>query len=141
MFSKLRIVGICASLAFTAALSPTSAQAQSAPTPLIATGQPADWVFVFKMNSGVFPTKTPITERNCLFGGTPQAYKSAFSQQYVYRTRCAGAVLTLSFGEKLGRATPSLLALEVRKRWAKPPPWRINEREARLRPASREKLN
>ncbi|MEI9899148.1 MAG: hypothetical protein WDN31_02385 [Hyphomicrobium sp.] len=54
---------VLAFLAFACAV-PVAANAQpapfpGAPTPLVATGEPADWIFVFKLNSGVFPTTVP----------------------------------------------------------------------------------
>ena len=54
----------------------------SAPVPLLKQGQPVDWWFMFKLNSGVFPGCSGGATRVCLFGGTVQDYK--FGQQFVY---------------------------------------------------------
>jgi Deoxyribonuclease II len=54
---------------------------QSVPAPLIATGQPVDWWFVFKLNSGNFPDCGG-AKKACPFGGTVQNYKDG--QQYVF---------------------------------------------------------
>lgn len=51
-----------------------------APVPLLKTGQPVDWWFVFKFNAQSFPgCGSP--HRVCLFGGTVQPYWS-FGQQF-----------------------------------------------------------
>lgn len=52
-------------------------------TPLLKTGQPVDWWFVFKFNSGSFGGCTGVAQRECPFGGSPQPYKQ-FSQQFAY---------------------------------------------------------
>jgi hypothetical protein len=70
--------------------------------PLLATGKPVDWWFVFKFNSSAFPACGENTERSCIFGGKVQTrYETNFSQQYVFAssadgdlkkgTGCAGA--------------------------------------------------
>jgi hypothetical protein len=51
--------------------------------PLLATGHPVDWWFVFKLNSAVFPGCGGTATRACLFGGKVQDYQH-FSQQFVY---------------------------------------------------------
>ena len=54
--------------------------------PLAAQGQPADWVFAFKLNTATSPT-SPSAARACPFGGTPQPYAAlGFGQQYVLAT-------------------------------------------------------
>jgi len=50
------------------------------PRPLLASGHPVDWWFVFKLNAAVFPDCGGAT-RACPFGGTVQKYK--VGQQYV----------------------------------------------------------
>jgi hypothetical protein len=73
-------------LAVSATLLAPAAWAQTpqpAPTPLEATGKPVDWVFLFKLNAGVFPSD-PRAERPCPFGGAAQAYASSFSQDYIW---------------------------------------------------------
>jgi hypothetical protein len=56
--------------------------AQEAPAPLLGTGQPVDWWFVFKFNAESFPACGG-AQRTCAFGGTVERYKS-FSQQFVF---------------------------------------------------------
>lgn len=54
----------------------------SIPSPMLSSGHPVDWWFVFKFNAASFPgcgENVP----SCPFGGTPQAYRSS-SQQFVY---------------------------------------------------------
>lgn len=76
---------------FAAALMlPVAAQAQPAPNapppvPLVAQGQPADWIFVFKLNAGVFPTAANDPARACPFGGSPSTARP-IGQQYIYAT-------------------------------------------------------
>jgi hypothetical protein len=55
----------------------------TAPTPLLKTGQPVDWWFVFKFNTDSFPACGGTAQRACLFGGTAQTYKS-FGQQFAF---------------------------------------------------------
>lgn len=59
-----------------------------APTPFAAKDNPANWVFVFKMNAGVFPSTEVIADRSCLFGGTVQPY-GQFSQRYAVASSTA----------------------------------------------------
>jgi hypothetical protein len=56
--------------------------AQQAPVPLLKSGQPVDWWFVFKFNAESFP-QCGGAQRTCPFGGTVESY-SSFSQQFVY---------------------------------------------------------
>jgi hypothetical protein len=63
------------------AFQPTS---ESAPAPLLKQGQPVDWWFVFKFNAASFPACGAAAQRSCTFGGTVQAYKSGFGQQFSY---------------------------------------------------------
>ena len=53
------------------------------PTPLLKTGQPVDWWFVFKFNAETFPGCGGTAQRACPFGGKVQTYKH-FSQQFAY---------------------------------------------------------
>lgn len=53
------------------------------PYPMIQKGHPVDWWFVFKLNSAIFPGCASGADRACPFGGTLQAYKSGWGQQYV----------------------------------------------------------
>jgi hypothetical protein len=59
-----------------------AAQSTKAPTPLLKSGQPVNWWFVFKLNAKNFPDCGGAI-RACPFGGTIQAY-NAFSQQFAY---------------------------------------------------------
>jgi hypothetical protein len=55
------------------------------PVPLIATGHPVNWWFVFKLNGSAFPKCGGGDIRSCPFGGTPggtRKYES-YGQQYV----------------------------------------------------------
>jgi hypothetical protein len=61
----------------------TQLQKDAGPVPLLASGHPVDWWFVFKFNSAIFPGCGDSSSRSCIFGGTPQAY-AAYSQQFVY---------------------------------------------------------
>ena len=53
------------------------------PAPLLETGQPVDWWFVFKFNSEAFPACGNGAQRTCPFGGTVQSY-SHFGQQFAF---------------------------------------------------------
>jgi hypothetical protein len=59
-----------------------AAQSSNAPTPLLKSGQPVDWWFIFKLNSKAFP-ECGGAQRTCLFGGTVQPY-THFGQQFIY---------------------------------------------------------
>lgn len=59
-----------------------SLAAQEAPVPLLSSGQPVDWWFVFKFNAESFP-ECGGAQRTCAFGGTVQRYKT-FSQQFAF---------------------------------------------------------
>src|SRR3984893_1011968 len=59
-----------------------AANADDAPVPLVKRGEPVDWVFVFKLNSGIFPGCDGTAATACPFGGTVQNYK--FGQQFVF---------------------------------------------------------
>jgi hypothetical protein len=68
----------------------TDPAAASAPTPL-ELAVPADWIFIFKLNSRSFPSVATAKPRPCPFGGTAQPYTS-FSQQYAYATSVTPAL-------------------------------------------------
>jgi hypothetical protein len=55
----------------------------AAPTPLLKSGQPVDWLLVFKFNAGTLPNCGGNVQRTCLFGGTVEPYKK-FGQQFAY---------------------------------------------------------
>ena len=80
-----------------------------APTPLAAKGQPVDWLFIYKFNTGTFPGcpggKSPPIGSACLFGGSVQDYKEdGHSQCYVFAT---SAEPTLKAGTGCLGATPN----------------------------------
>ena len=69
-------------LRFTIVMWAASAWAQSsAPVPLLKSGQPVDWWFVFKFNTATF-NGCGAAQRACPFGGAVQTYKSGFGQQF-----------------------------------------------------------
>jgi hypothetical protein len=85
--------------AFTlAAAAPAQPGTAPPPVPLVSQGHPADWIFVFKLNAGVFPTAANDPARACPFGGSPTRYRQAFSQQYAY---ASSANPTLQTGQGL----------------------------------------
>jgi hypothetical protein len=53
-----------------------SAPSNGAPVPLLISGHPVDWWFVFKFNSKTFPGCGGSATRRCPFGGTVQNYDS-----------------------------------------------------------------
>ncbi len=64
--------------------------AQEAPVPLLASGQPVNWWFVFKFNAESFPQcGGPL--RTCLFGGAVQPYRS-FGQQFAFASSADGTL-------------------------------------------------
>lgn len=67
------------------------AQDVPAPVPLLKSGQPVNWWFVFKFNSASFPECGGGVQRSCLFGGLVQPYK-AFGQQFVVASSANGAL-------------------------------------------------
>jgi len=64
-------------------LASVGAKHATAPTPLLNSGQPVDWWFVFKFNAEALPGCGGAAQRACLFGGTVQTYKR-FSQQFAF---------------------------------------------------------
>jgi Deoxyribonuclease II len=81
----LRFLLACLVLSLTMFLCTVSLAAQSAdaPAPLLKTGQPVDWWFVFKFNAESFPGCGGGAQRACLFGGKVQPYRE-FSQQFAF---------------------------------------------------------
>ena len=69
---------------FTTIVGVVSLQAQSsnALVPMLKSGQPVDWWFVFKFNTASLPSCRASAPRACIFGGQVQPYK--FSQQFAY---------------------------------------------------------
>jgi hypothetical protein len=68
-------------------IAPLAAQE---PTPLLSSGQPVNWWFVFKFNAQSFPACGG-PQRVCLFGGTVQHYYS-FGQQFAYASSADGTL-------------------------------------------------
>jgi deoxyribonuclease II/SH3 domain-containing protein len=64
--------------------SPTPTTGFTAPAPLLASGHPVNWWFVFKFNAAIFPDCGPAATRQCPFGGQVNSTYTAFSQQFVY---------------------------------------------------------
>jgi Deoxyribonuclease II len=69
----------------------SSAFAADAPSPLLATGQPVDWWFVFKFHTESFQGCGGTAKPACLFGGTVQNYPS-FSQQFAFASSLDGTL-------------------------------------------------
>jgi hypothetical protein len=84
----------------------------SAPLPLLETGHPVDWWFVFKFNTKSFPDCGNGATRQCSFGGEVQSYPSGFGQQFVYASSesptlqkgagCVGEMSTDPLGATFG---------------------------------------
>ena len=60
-----------------------SAVSAGPPAPLLKSGQPVDWWFVFKFNAGAFEGCSGTAQPVCPFGGSVQDYNH-FSQQFAY---------------------------------------------------------
>ncbi len=60
----------------------SAAQPAAAPAPLLKSGQPVAWWFMFKLNAASFPS-CGTAQRTCIFGGTVQPYKN-FGQQFAF---------------------------------------------------------
>ena len=67
-----------------------AAQDGLAPVPLLTSGQPVNWWFVFKFNTQTYPDCGG-AQRTCLFGGTVQPYKS-FGQQFAFASSADGTL-------------------------------------------------
>ncbi len=81
----MRRVLALAVLVVLASVSPVRPRAAgTTPAPLLKTGQPVDWWFVFKFNAKSFP-ECGGDARSCPYGGTPQAsYAHKFGQQFAF---------------------------------------------------------
>jgi len=77
----LRLVVLCAFYLF--AVQGFALAASDTPAPLLKSGHPVSWWFVFKLNSSKFPGCDGGATRICIFGGDVQPYR-AFGQQFVY---------------------------------------------------------
>jgi len=64
--------------------TPTPTIGATGPAPLLATGHPVNWWFVFKFNGAIFPDCGQGATRQCPFGGQVNTGYTAFSQQFVY---------------------------------------------------------
>src|ERR1044072_126833 len=99
---------LAAGLILSAAAVGQPAAAAPPPVPLVSQGHPADWIFVFKLNAGVFPTARNDPARLCPFGGPPPAYPQAFGQQYAYASsadpslRAGAGLVGTSTGDPVG---------------------------------------
>jgi hypothetical protein len=72
-------------------LASQAAEQASIPKPLLTSGQPVEWWFVFKFNAGSFPGCGGGAQRACAFGGTVQNYDQ-FGQQLIYASSAAPAL-------------------------------------------------
>jgi len=70
-------------LLFVCCIAALAAQPSGVPSPLLKKGQPVDWWFVFKFNTGALPGCADSAQRACPFGGTLQTGKP-FSQQFAF---------------------------------------------------------
>jgi hypothetical protein len=61
-----------------------------APVPLLTSGQPVNWWFVFKFNTRTYP-ECGGAERTCLFGGSVQPYTS-YGQQFAFASSLDGTL-------------------------------------------------
>src|ERR1035437_7100170 len=92
---KIRF-GSCPAMCLVAACLSSSlvtlpaAQDSLAPIPLLKSGQPVDWWFVFKCNAESFP-ECGRFQRTCSFGGTVEPYKS-FGQQFAFASSADGTL-------------------------------------------------
>lgn len=86
-----RRIMIVATLAISlGVLAPAGLPADS-PAPLLKSGHPVDWWFVFKFNAKTFPACGGGATRTCSFGGTVQSYKT-FGQQFVFASSESGTL-------------------------------------------------
>jgi hypothetical protein len=69
---------------------PVSLPADS-PAPLLNSGHPVDWWFVFKFNAKTFPGCGSGATRACTFGGTVQSYET-FGQQFAFASSESGTL-------------------------------------------------
>lgn len=67
-----------------------AAQGPIAPVPLLASGQPVDWWFVFKFNTQNYPGCGG-AQRACLFGGSVQPYQN-YGQQFAFASSLDGTL-------------------------------------------------
>ena|SRR5882724_6502956 len=74
---------VLTALIMSVCVASVAAQGATAPTPLLKSGQPVDWWFVFKFNAETLPGCGGTAQRACPFGGKVQTYKH-FSQQFAY---------------------------------------------------------
>jgi hypothetical protein len=85
-------LGIVSGLSRTAAaliaLCVAASAAAAAPSPMVDQNHRAEWLAAFKFNVATFPTTGILS--SCMFGGTPQPYKS--SQRYVFGSKPSPAL-------------------------------------------------
>ena len=89
---EARLVAACLWLSLTMLCGVTllTAQDAAAPSPLLRSGEPVNWWFVFKFNAESFP-ECGGYQRTCPFGGTVQPYKS-FGQQFAFASSADGTL-------------------------------------------------
>jgi hypothetical protein len=87
----MRLLAVCLSVSVIAFWGVALAAADAlAPVPLLQSGQPVDWWFVFKFNAASFP-ECGGPQRICPFGGTVQPYGS-FGQQFAFASSADGTL-------------------------------------------------
>jgi hypothetical protein len=88
----MRLLAACLSVSVIMLWGVTLLAAQDAlaPVPLLQSGQPVDWWFVFKFNAESFPECGGF-QRTCPFGGTVKPYTS-FSQQFAFASSAGGTL-------------------------------------------------
>lgn len=81
MRAILRAFGAtCCGLVLWSSLATVAAEADPAPVPLLAAGEPVQWWFAYKFNSNDFASNAHDIPTNCRFGGT--LLGKSFSQYY-----------------------------------------------------------
>jgi hypothetical protein len=88
-----RFLGACVAVFLTMLPGVTFLAAEDAvaPVPLLKSGQPVDWWFVFKFNAESY-SECGGPQRTCLFGGTVQPYSSPFGQQFAFASSADGTL-------------------------------------------------
>jgi hypothetical protein len=87
----MRLLVACLSVSLIALCGVTLQAAEAlAPVPLLQSGQPVNWWFVFKFNAESFPECGGF-QRTCAFGGTVQPY-SHFGQPFALASSADGTL-------------------------------------------------
>ncbi len=84
--TTLRLILACQLAAWMISFCSASLAAQPSATlaPLLETGKPVDWWFVFKFNAATLPGCAGGAQRTCLFGGNVNPAYKQFSQQFAW---------------------------------------------------------